>query len=673
MLMRGRLIENIKTKQRLTDNTIFVKNKLIASNAGFSPLFERGQDRLATSNSNLFPLLRKGQGRFLFLLFLFSTGFANAQWQSELLKQHTDGSLSYIADADGFRLPDFSHAGYMGGGVDLPNVEVVKTISPISGDNTSHIQAAIDEVGKRTKDTNGFRGALLLTAGEYQIKGTLQVKYDGVVIRGVGQDEDKENNTIIYALKNESSNPQRDVVLLGNTSQIWGRTQISGTKTDITDDIVPVGAYSFRVANAGLYKVGDKIVIYHPCTQAWIDAVDRGGVPYPDPSAPANSDERWREGQLPIIYNRYIRAIDGNTISIDAPVFYTLKKSLAQSYIYKGNFEGTVYQIGIENLRIEIENDGDEDEAHAWQAIRFKSVENAWARNCTMKGFGQSGIITEACTRSTFEACSAIDPVAKVTGERMYNFNTYHYSQLNLFKDCYARNGRHHYVSNGTSTTSGNVFLRCVSDAVNSVNEGHRQWTQGMLYDNYREINLKRDFVLGLYNRVAMGTGHGWSAVHSVLWNCDVGTERGRIGLQKPPTSQNYAIGCTAKNIVGNPVNASNFTLGYVEGHNRKGLQPESLYEAQLAARKNMAAGSESVKQREIGVYYDKSAHRVKIDTPENMDMYFGSLFDLTWKIIAKQEIRNNSLSLSSSLLAGIYIFQLSHENLQINQKILVR
>ena len=605
------------------------------------------------------------------LLLSFFAGSVSAQWQSDLLKQQLDGSLSYLADEDGFLLPNFSHAGYMGGDIDIPNVGVVKTISPIGGDNTSHIQAAIDEVGKRSKDANGFRGALLLNAGKYPITGTLQVKYDGVVIRGAGQGDNENSNTIIYALKNEASKPQRDVVLMGNTSQVWGKTQISGTKTNITDDVVSAGSYVFHVEKVSSYKVGDRIVIYHPCTQAWVDAVDKGGVPYPDPSAPSNPDERWIANQLPIVYNRYITDISGTKITIDAPVFYTLRKSLSQSYIYKGNFDGTFYQVGIENLRIETENNGGVDEAHAWQAVRFKSVENAWARNCTMKGFGQSGIITEACTRSTFEGCSAIDPVAQVTGERMYNFNTYAYSQLNLFKNCYARNGRHHYVSNGAATTSGNVFLRCVSDGVNSVNEGHRQWTQGMLYDNHQEKNLKRDFVLGLYNRVAMGTGHGWAAVHSVLWNCDV-TSGGKIGLQKPPTAQNYAIGCTAKSIVGNPVSESNFTKGHVEGLNKVGLQPESLYEAQLSARKKTTTISSNKPKTELRVYYDKSAHSVKIAGTENMDNCSGSLLNLAGQTLLTEKITNNSLHLSSNLLAGIYIFQLSSKDLLINQKILV-
>lgn len=614
--------------------------------------------------------MRKASVLFIFLV---SFGFLSAQWQSSLVQQNADGSLIYNADADGFIVPDFSHAGYMGGGVEIPDVAVVKTISPINGDNTAHIQAAIDEVGKKQKDANGFRGALMLSAGKYTVSGTLQVKYDGVVIRGVGQGEDANKNTIIYALKNETKLPQRDVIVMGNTSRVWGNSQVSGTKTNITDAVVPVGAYTFSVENIGSYVIGDHIIIYHPCTQAWVNAVDKGGVPYPDPSAPTDGDERWTKDQLPIIYNRYITHIEGNTITVDAPFFYTLDKSLSQSYIYKAKWDGTYYQLGIENLRIEIETNGGEDEAHAWQAIRFKSVENAWARNCTMKSFGQSGIITEACTRSTFENCSAIDPVAKVTGERMYNFNTYVYSQLNLFKDCYASNGRHHYISNGTSSTSGNVFLRCVSDAVNSVNEGHRQWTQGMLFDNHKEQNLKRDFVLGLYNRVAMGTGHGWAAVQSVLWNCNVGTARGRIGLQKPPTSQNYAIGCTAKLITGNPVSASDFPIGYVEGQNRKGLQPESLYEAQLAARKK-TTGTDKVENSTDQPYisYDSDNKIIIVNNYRSATDSVGTLSDINGKIILRCHIAENNTIPVYGLPGGVYIFQLADNNLKINRKILI-
>ena len=55
------------------------------------------------------------------------------------------------------------------------------------------------------------------------------------------------------------------------------------------------------------------------------------------------------------------------------------------------------------------------------------------------------------------------------------------------------------------------------------------------------------------------------------------------IYLDKVPTGQNYAIGCTA-NTIRKYRNTSVYTTGYIEGQKKKGLQPQSLYDAQLAA-----------------------------------------------------------------------------------------
>jgi hypothetical protein len=599
-----------------------------------------------------------------FLCFsVFNVLQAQTAWQSELISVDSKGNLTYKQDKNGYVIPNFSHAGYKGGGIELPEVSTMKEISAIPGDNTKQIQDAINYVGSLPKNSDGMRGALLLKAGKYDVFGTIYLKFDGVVLRGEGQGSDPLTSTIIYARGNSPS--QRDVILVGSSSQISGISEINGTRSKVTESVVPVGSYTFNVENSSLYKVGDRITIYHPASKAWVEAVDYGGVPYPDPSAPGDPDERWVEGQLPIIYNRYIKSINGNQITIDAPVFYSLNKSISECYIFKPNMNGLVNQVALENLRIDIETLGGTDEAHAWQAARFKSCENSWAKNCTFIHFGQSGIITEACTRSTFTECSAIDPVAIVTGERMYNFNTYQYSQLNLFSNCYARNGRHHYVSNGTSTTSGNVFLRCISDATNSVNEGHRQWTQGMLYDNHKEKNLKRDFVLGLYNRVAMGTGHGWAAAHSVLWNCDVDATYGKIGLQKPPTAQNYAIGCFAKTITGTPISDSNFPVGYVEGKNVPGLEPTSLYEAQLAERKQITSAQQiNKKQCKLEIYPTLAEDELNANFHQNISEKSIKIRTITGSVVKTINTTDSFIIIQTSQFAnGIYLFECKIDN----------
>jgi hypothetical protein len=52
---------------------------------------------------------------------------------------------------------------------------------------------------------------------------------------------------------------------------------------------------SFVVADASGFRVGDYIIIYHPCTQAWLDAVDGGGTA---------TDAAWTVGSQPIKYKR---------------------------------------------------------------------------------------------------------------------------------------------------------------------------------------------------------------------------------------------------------------------------------------------------------------------------------------------------------------------------------
>ena len=241
----------------------------------------------------------------LAFLLLWMAGLILAQdaWQSSLLNVGTNGELTYHPDENGYVLPDFSHAGYKGGGIDMPDVPAVQEISPISGDNTAHIQDAINSIGLLPINDQGIRGALLLKAGTYDVYGTLYIKYDGVIVRGEGQGADPESSTIIFARGNSPN--QRDVVLLGSATRVSGTSQLSNTKSFITDDIVPVGSFSFNVENSSLYEVGDRIIIFHPATQSWIESVDRGGVPFPDPSAPANPDERWVEGQLPIVIQSF--------------------------------------------------------------------------------------------------------------------------------------------------------------------------------------------------------------------------------------------------------------------------------------------------------------------------------------------------------------------------------
>ena len=92
----------------------------------------------------------------------------------------------YVPDEQGNTIHDASHAGYAGGGVPIPTVPVKLTIWPVAGDNTEHVQAAIDKVSALPQDKSGFRGAVLLRAGYYKMAMPLRIQASGVVLRGEG-------------------------------------------------------------------------------------------------------------------------------------------------------------------------------------------------------------------------------------------------------------------------------------------------------------------------------------------------------------------------------------------------------------------------------------------------------------------------------------------------------
>lgn len=170
-------------------------------------------------------------------------------WSSTKVVADASGRLSYPADSDGNRIPDFSHAGYQGGGVPLPDVPVVMTIAPVPGDNTSRLQAALNEVGELPLQASGYRGTLLLSAGVYEITGTLRLDRSGIVLAGVGDRDDPSANTLLRRTGTSTAN----VITAGGGSDDSWRSEVPGSRSQITTPRVQVGARSFEV-NAPVFN-----------------------------------------------------------------------------------------------------------------------------------------------------------------------------------------------------------------------------------------------------------------------------------------------------------------------------------------------------------------------------------------------------------------------------------
>lgn len=475
--------------------------------------------------------------QFIILFFItFLILKLHAQQASSIVFEDENGFLRYVADQENNYIPDFSQVGYKNGEAPLPEVPVVKTLGPIAGDNTARIQAALDQIALTPLNANGIRGALLLEPGVYEVRGVVTIRQSGIVLRGSGEGENPDSNTIIKAPGNSPSG--RSVVRAGYASGVSWSGAVPGSRSQITSEFVPAGSRSLEVSAPELYHVGDQVIIYQPSTRAWLESVHFGDTDVDDP---------WAPGEIDIYYNRYITAVNvaEHKITLDVPIYDHLDRSLAQSEIYILDESDIKYNIGIENLRIDIQTSGEMDENHASNAVRLNGVEDCWVRNVTALHFTFAAVDMSVANRVTVLDCSGLEPNSLIEGSRRYNFAVSDRCNNILFKNCHTTRGRHSFVSNGTSSASGIVAYNCNSEYDYNSSEGHRRWSQGMLFDNITYTNAQAAYIMGLYNRGSYGTGHGWAAVNSVAWNVKTFPTR-QIILQKPPGRQNYAIACQA-------------------------------------------------------------------------------------------------------------------------------
>ncbi|HEY0945763.1 MAG TPA: DUF6298 domain-containing protein [Opitutaceae bacterium] len=464
-----------------------------------------------------------------------------------------DGALTYAADDRGNRIPDFSAAGYGGGGVPLPACPVRVVVTPIDGDDGERIQRAIDHVATLAPDAQGLRGAVLLARGRYEISGQLRITASGVVLRGEGAGED---GTVLVA----TGTDRRTLI------EIEGQNDLakSGATRAIADDYVPVGAVSFNLADATGLRVGSRVLVERPSTAAWIEALgmnDSGGR---QPFA-------WKPGTLDLAWDRTIIALEGNRITLDAPITTALAREFGGGGVSTYAWPGRISQVGVERLRCisDYNAANPRDEQHAWMAIALDAVENAWLANVTAVHFVSSAVQLGAGTRAvTVQDCVSLAPVSELGGYRRHTFHTS--GQLTLFQRCRAEDGLHDFTV-GYLTCGPNVFLDCRATLAHGFSGSIGSWASGALFDNV----LIDGASLDLDNRETWNQGVGWAAANSVLWQSSASI----IRCRRPPTAQNWAI----------------FVWGEYWGdgwwqHVNEFANPDSLYRAQLAMRRGEQA-----------------------------------------------------------------------------------
>lgn len=471
------------------------------------------------------------------------------------------GRLLTQPDALGNRILDYSAVGYRNGIAPIPDVPVKISISPTSGDDGALIQGAINYVKALPLDTNGFRGTILLNAGEYQIAGSITINASGIVLRGVGEGT---NDTVLRA----TGTSQRTLIRVGGS----GAYAFSGTARNITNNYVPVGARSFDVDSVSGFAIGDRVIVSRPSTANWIADL---GMDLLGPGSGGQSDDvPWTPGSKDVNSDRIITRIEGNRIMLGAPLTCALEARYGGGTIRKFTWTGRINNVGIEHLRGVSDFDGAEDEAHGWTFVGLSSAENAWVRCVTSQYFGYACVALNNGSRTvTVQDCTSLDPVSIITGSRRYAF-VLQGAQLCLVQNCSTLKDRHQFVT-GSVTTGPNVFVDGHSDNAFSDAGPHHRWATGAIWDNVT-VNGNN---LDVQNRGNAGTGHGWAGANEVVWNSSA---KGFV-VQNPPTARNWLIGSVGQ-IQNGTMWVGPHAPGTCDSHGSN-VFPNSLYYAQLQDR----------------------------------------------------------------------------------------
>jgi hypothetical protein len=424
------------------------------------------------------------------------------------------GKLVYKSLPVGDKIIDFSYAGYMGGGVSLPDFPVKKTVSPSGGDDTSAIQAAIDEISNLPL-INGVRGAILLSTGRFQCASTLKISASGVAIRGSGSGED---GTVIAM----TGDPHLAISITGDD-----KIAPAGSPVPVADAYVPSGWMSLNVRDSSAFKPGDRVQITRPVIPDWVgfmgmDALVRDG-----------KKETWVSGDLKT--ERNIVAVDGNTLRFDVPLADSYDaKYLAPTgaTVEKVDETGQISYVGVENLRLVAPARSVTLSDKHFNGLQMSGIVDGWIRNLRILDTTEAVTLGKSARRVTVEQVDVTQTVPIVGSAKPADFSL-NGTQI-LLDRCSTTGNNVFYVAVGAAEQGPNVVLNCIFHGNGHV-QPHQRWSTGILIDGCRVPEGGID----LMNRGEMGSGHGWTMGWGVAWN---NVAKSYL-IQMPPGSANWAIG----------------------------------------------------------------------------------------------------------------------------------
>jgi len=495
-----------------------------------------------------------------FLAFFFAACALSAQ--SLWVHFGPSGKLIYAQTPKGDRIPDFSYAGYEGGGVALPTVPEKRTVKPSGSDDTAAIQDAIDAVSALPL-VHGFRGAVELAPGTFHCSQTISITASGVVLRGAGDGE--KGTTIVM-----TGAPHLGLRIEGRLQQ-----KEMGVETTITDAYVPAGTATIHVADATNLHPGDLLLISKPVTPAWVhfmgmDDMRRNG-----------KDEHWiRASTLDV--RRRIASVQGHTVTLAVPLMDDYDASFfdgGHAEVRKIEVSGQISQVGAEDLRFVAPKRIIALGERAFSGVTIRDVVDSWLRSVALLDTTNGMSINSGSERLTFLKCGIVQEAAVTSAAKPADFAS-NGSQI-LFDRCTGSGDNTFYVVTQAGVQGPVVALHC-RFLGNGHIAPHQRWSTGLLIDNTAVPSGGIDMM----NRGEMGSGHGWPIGWSVVWNSTAKS----FAMNTPPGSYIWSIGNRGEEINppfpifdGGPRRAP-LQPATIDSPD-KPVQPQSLYLEQLKDR----------------------------------------------------------------------------------------
>ena len=507
--------------------------------------------------------------RFALLLPLLQLFTPPSRGQSQWVHFGPNGKLVYKTTARGDRIPDFSYAGYRGGGGALPLLKTRVRVSPTSAaDDTPKIQAALDEVARLAPDAHGHRGAVELAPGHYHLSGTLTIHASGVVLRGTAAIGPSASVLELTGA------PHCAITIQGEYHQ-----RALSTPTWLADRYIPAGATTIHLADASNVHAGDWIEIIKPVTPAWthfmgMDDLVRDGKP-----------ETWVKNNIRVL--RRVASIEGNAVRLMVPLNDSFDSQFYQGKhptVTRVEITGQISEVGVETLQILAPDRSIAYRVDAeFDGIAMDNTVDSWLRYVAFVDTTDSVRIEYHSVRITVLGADVRQQSAVTSHAQPFDFRISG-SQI-LLDRCTGQGDRVTYVGTQSRSEGPVVVLHCRFLGTGKI-EGHQRWSTAFLVDKC-EVP---DGDIYLRNRGTMGSGHGWTLGWSVLWNNKART----ILVQNPPGALNWSIGdigdqITAPMPVSDGPEGAPLPSGIVESAG-KPVEPASLYLEQLRERKGSAA-----------------------------------------------------------------------------------